>query len=64
MRINKRQEFVIGGETVGGTTFDALILANTKPRDVYVARTRNGSTPAIRVVSACSTGSSSHFLFD
>ena len=26
MRINKGQEFVIGGYTFGGTTFDALIF--------------------------------------
>jgi DNA ligase D-like protein (predicted ligase) len=49
MRINKGQEFVIGGYTLGGKTFDALIVGYYEgDRLVYVARTRNGFTPAIR----------------
>src|SRR5579864_6555491 len=49
MRINQVQEFVIGGYTVGGKTFDALIFEHYEgDRLVYVARTRNGFTPALR----------------
>jgi bifunctional non-homologous end joining protein LigD len=49
MRINKGQEFVIGGYTLGGKTFDALIVGYYEgDRLVYVARTRNGFTPGIR----------------
>ena len=49
MRINQRQEFVIGGYTVGGKTFDALIFGYYEgDRLRYVARTRNGFTPALR----------------
>jgi DNA ligase D-like protein (predicted ligase) len=49
MRINRGQEFVIGGYTVGTRTFDALILGYYEGnRLMYVARTRNGFTPAIR----------------
>ncbi len=49
MRINKGQEFVVGGYTLGGTTFDALIFGYYEnERLIYVARTRNGFTPAIR----------------
>src|SRR4051812_14937858 len=49
MRINKGQEFVIGGYTVGGSSFDALIFCYYEgDRLIYVARTRNGFTPAIR----------------
>jgi ATP-dependent DNA ligase len=49
MRVNQGQEFVIGGYTVGSSTFDALIFGyyeNT--RLIYAARTRNGFTPAVR----------------
>lgn len=47
--INKGQEFVIGGYTFGGTTFDALIFGYYEgDRLIYVARTRNGFTPAVR----------------
>jgi bifunctional non-homologous end joining protein LigD len=50
MRINKGQEFVIGGYTAGGTTFDALIFGHYDAgRLIYVARTRNGFTPRLRV---------------
>jgi bifunctional non-homologous end joining protein LigD len=49
MRINKAQEFVIGGYTVGGTPFDALIFGYYDgERLIYAARTRNGFTPGLR----------------
>ena len=49
MRINRGQEFVIGGYTIGGRTFDALIFGYFDgSRLVYVARTRNGFTPKLR----------------
>jgi DNA ligase D-like protein (predicted ligase) len=49
MRINKGQELVIGGYTVGTKTFDALIFGYYEgDRLIYVARTRNGFTPAMR----------------
>lgn len=49
MRVNQGQEFVIGGYTVGGSTFDALIFGYYNGDDlVYAARTRNGFTPALR----------------
>jgi DNA ligase D-like protein (predicted ligase) len=49
MRTDRRQEFVIGGYTVGTTTFDALILGYYDgDRLICVARTRNGFTPGIR----------------
>lgn len=49
MRINRCQEFVIGGYTVGGRTFDALVFGYCKDGQLlYAARTRNGFTPAIR----------------
>jgi bifunctional non-homologous end joining protein LigD len=50
MRLNRGQEFVIGGYTVGGTTFDALVFGYYEGQKlIYVARTRNGFTPALRV---------------
>jgi DNA ligase D-like protein (predicted ligase) len=49
MRVNRGQEFVIGGYTVGGTTFDALIFGYYQDGElIYAARTRNGFTPATR----------------
>jgi bifunctional non-homologous end joining protein LigD len=49
MRVNHGQEFVIGGYTVGGRTFDALIFGYYEGGDlIYVARTRNGFTPRTR----------------
>ena len=49
MRVNRGQEFVIGGYTVGTSTFDALIFGYYDgDRLIYAARTRNGFTPAIR----------------
>ena len=49
MRINRGQEFVIGGYTLGTKTFDALIFGYYEgDRLIYAARTRNGFTPAMR----------------
>ena len=49
MRVNRGQEFVIGGYTVGSKTFDALVFGYYEgDRLVYVARTRNGFTPIVR----------------
>ena len=47
--MNRSQEFVIGGYTRSGSTFDALVFGYYDGDDlVYVARTRNGFTPAVR----------------
>jgi len=49
MRLNQGQEFVIGGYTIGGRTFDELIFGyyeNSKL--LYASRTRNGFTPRAR----------------
>jgi len=49
MRVNRGQEFVIGGYTRGTRTFDALIFGYYEgDRLIYVARTRNGFTPVAR----------------
>ena len=49
MRVNQAQEFVIGGYTIGGRTFDALVFGYYNgARLIYVARTRNGFTPSSR----------------
>ena len=49
MRINQGQEFVIGGYTLGGKNFDAVICGHFENGQlVYVARTRNGFTPSSR----------------
>jgi DNA ligase D-like protein (predicted ligase) len=49
MRVNRGQEFVIGGYTVGGNTFDALIFGYYEEgRLLYAGRTRNGFTPSLR----------------
>jgi len=49
MRVNQGQEFVIGGYTIGGRTFDALVFGYFEDgRLMYVARTRNGFTPSSR----------------
>lgn len=48
MRVNAGQEFVIGGYTVGNP-FDALVFGYYDGRHLmYIARTRNGFTPASR----------------
>ena len=49
MRINRGQEFVIGGYTFSGDNFDALIFGYcTSGKLQYVDRTRNGFTPITR----------------
>ncbi len=49
MRINKGQEFVIGGYTPGPKTFDALIFGYYEGKKLlYAGRTRNGFTPMLR----------------
>jgi ATP-dependent DNA ligase len=49
MRINRGQEFVIGGYTMGAKNFDALIFGYYDgDRLIYAARARNGFTPASR----------------
>jgi ATP-dependent DNA ligase len=49
MRVNRSQDFVIGGYTVGGRHFDALIFGYWEgDRLIYAARTRSGFTPAVR----------------
>jgi ATP-dependent DNA ligase len=49
MRINKGQEFVIAGYTLGGATFDALVFGYYQgSKLLYVSRTRNGFTPRLR----------------
>jgi bifunctional non-homologous end joining protein LigD len=49
MRINRAEEFVIGGYSKGGRTFDAITLGRYEgKRLIYVARTRNGFTPTSR----------------
>jgi len=49
MPVNRGQEFVIGGCTRGGQTFDALIFGyyDDDGRRIYVARTRNGLRPSL-----------------
>jgi ATP-dependent DNA ligase len=50
MRVNRGQEFVIGGHTRGTKTFDALIFGYYEGEKlIYVARTRNGFTPVTSV---------------
>jgi DNA ligase D-like protein (predicted ligase) len=49
MRVNREQEFVIGGYTVGTKTFDAIVFGYYESdRLIYAARTRNGFTPVVR----------------
>jgi bifunctional non-homologous end joining protein LigD len=49
MRINRGQELVIGGYTIGTRAFDALIIGYYEgDRLMYASRTRNGFTPALR----------------
>jgi DNA ligase D-like protein (predicted ligase) len=49
MRVNRGQEFVIGGYTRGSKTFDALVIGYYDgDKLTYVARTRNGFTPESR----------------
>jgi DNA ligase D-like protein (predicted ligase) len=49
MRVNRGQEFVIGGYTRGTKTFDALVFGYYEGNQlIYAARTRNGFTPVTR----------------
>ena len=49
MRINKGQEFVIGGYTVGPKNFDAIVFGYYEgAKLLYAGRTRNGFTPILR----------------
>ena len=49
MRLNQGQEFVIAGYTLSAKNFDALAFGYYRGTDlIYVARTRNGFTPASR----------------
>jgi DNA ligase D-like protein (predicted ligase) len=49
MRVNRGQEFVIGGYTPGTRSFDALIIGYYQDGQLlYASRTRNGFTPALR----------------
>jgi len=49
MRVNRGQEFVIGGYTVSGATFDALVFGYYEAdKLMYAGRTRNGFTPRLR----------------
>jgi len=49
LRINRGQEFVIGGYTIGGNGFDALIFGYYDETGLrFAAKTRNGFTPASR----------------
>lgn len=48
-RVNRGQEFVVGGYLPGPHGFDSLIVGFYKGKDlVYVARVRNGFVPALR----------------
>src|SRR6266849_1868437 len=50
MRVNKGQEFVIGGYTPAGRSFDALIFGyHQNGKLLFAARTRNGFTPSSRL---------------
>jgi len=49
MRLNQGQELVIGGYTIGGRTFDALVFGYYECKELrFAAKTRNGFTPAVR----------------
>lgn len=49
LRINRGQEFVIGGYTIGGNGFDALIFGYYDETGLrFAAKTRNGFTPSSR----------------
>jgi bifunctional non-homologous end joining protein LigD len=51
VRVNQGQKFVIGGYTMGGKTFDALVFGYYDGKElIYVARARNGFTPTLRAV--------------
>jgi ATP-dependent DNA ligase len=49
MRVNRGQEFVIGGYTIGGNGFDAIVFGyHDGEKLIYAGRTRNGFTPTER----------------
>jgi bifunctional non-homologous end joining protein LigD len=49
MRVNRSQDFVIGGYTIGGRPFDALVFGYYQGNQLmYAARTHAGFTPALR----------------
>jgi len=49
MRINKGQEFVVGGFFPGPHGIDSIVIGYYRGKDlIYVARTRNGFVPASR----------------
>ena len=49
MRVNRRQQFVIAGYTLGSKTFDAVIFGYYEGgRLLYPGRTCNGFTPSSR----------------
>jgi len=49
MRVNRSHDFVIGGYTIGGDPFDALVFGYYDGKQLmYAARTRSGFTPAVR----------------
>jgi hypothetical protein len=49
MRVNRGQEFVIGGYTPSPKNFDPLMFGYyERGKLMYVARTRNGLTPQLR----------------
>jgi len=49
MRVNRGQEFVIAGYTIGANGFDAVTFGYYNgDKLIYAGRTRNGFTPASR----------------
>ena len=49
LRVNRGQEFVIGGYTVASKNFDAVIFGYYDGgKVVYAGRTRSGFTPSVR----------------
>jgi DNA ligase D-like protein (predicted ligase) len=49
MRVNRTEDFVVGGYTVAAGGFDAAVLGTFRDGELqYVARTRNGFTPSTR----------------
>lgn len=50
MRVNRGQEFVIGGYTPSASSFDALIFGYYEGEKlIFAAKTRNGFTPRLRM---------------
>ncbi len=50
MRVNRGQEFVIGGYVPASDNFDSILVGYYEGKElVYVTRVRNGFTPALRV---------------